>query len=68
MGYYNNGNGKDLGNGLIFRVGAELAYGFESEARLGITFHHISNTDTGEINPGAEMIGLFFSYPLERLF
>lgn len=68
VGFYEDGDGKDLGNDLAFRLGVELAYEFENRSRLGFTFHHISNANIGDKNPGTEMIGMFFSYPLGRVF
>lgn len=68
VGFYEDGDGKDLGNDLAFRLGVELAYQFENRSRLGFTFHHISNANLGDKNPGTEIVGAFFSYPLGRLF
>lgn len=64
VGYYDNGNGKNLGDHAEFRTGAEFAYRFEDHSRLGISFNHISNAGLGEKNPGEEEIGLVFSIPI----
>lgn len=63
IGAYHNGNGKDLGHGLEFRSGAELAYKFQNDSRLGIAFHHISNASLGDENPGTESVVLTYGIP-----
>jgi lipid A 3-O-deacylase len=64
FGLYDRGNGKDLGDVIEFRSGVELDYRFDNRARLGIGFHHLSNAGIGRINPGTEILGAFFSFPL----
>ena len=59
--------GKDLGGGLEFRSGVELAYRFENNMRFGIAFSHISNAGLGDINPGAESLVLTWAVPLDWL-
>ena len=67
VGYYDNGAGKDLGNHIEFRTGAEFAYRFEDRSRLGLSFNHISNAGIGKRNPGEEELGLVFSIPFTLL-
>jgi lipid A 3-O-deacylase len=67
VGYYDNGNGKDLGSHTEFRTGAELAYRFDDRSRLGVTFHHISNAGIGKRNPGEEEMAVIFSLPFTLL-
>lgn len=63
-GYYDEGDGKDLGNSLEFRTGAELAYEFQTGIRVGGGFYHISNAGTGSENPGTEILSVFVALPL----
>jgi hypothetical protein len=64
LGAYSNGSGKDLGNGLEFRSGAELNYQFENQSRVGIVFNHISNASLGNSNPGTESLLLTYGIPV----
>ena len=57
----------DLGGGLEFRSGVELAYRFENNMRFGIAFSHISNAGLGDINPGTESLVLTWAVPLDWL-
>ncbi|NKB59454.1 MAG: acyloxyacyl hydrolase [Alphaproteobacteria bacterium] len=68
VGFYSDGDGKDLGSVIEFRSGVELAYRFDNRARLGVAFHHISNASIGDSNPGTETLTLVFSLPLNDLF
>lgn len=68
MGWFNDQDGLDLGYGLQFRSGFELAYRFDDRSRLGVTFHHISNANLGEKNPGTETVTVQYALPLWRLF
>jgi opacity protein-like surface antigen len=67
IGGYSQGDGKDLGHGLEFRSGIELAYQFPSEDRLGIAFNHISNASLGDKNPGAETLLINYAMPTGTL-
>ncbi len=66
-GYYEEGGGKDLGHELEFRSQIEIAYRFDDRSRLGLAFSHISNVSIGDINPGVEILNLYYSVPLTRL-
>jgi lipid A 3-O-deacylase len=55
-GYFEPGQGIDLGYWWEFRTGAELAYRFADDRRLGIGFYHMSNAGLGKQNPGQEML------------
>jgi hypothetical protein len=66
-GYYENGDGKDLGNELEFRSQLEIAYRFDDRSRLGLAFSHISNASIADVNPGVEILNLYYSIPLTRL-
>ncbi len=65
--YYEEGDGKDLGHEIEFRSQIEIAYRFDDRARLGLAFSHISNASLGDINPGVEILNLYYSIPLTRL-
>jgi hypothetical protein len=65
VGWYNKGGARDLGSPLEFRTGIEAAYRFEDGLRLGLAFHHISNADLGDKNPGIEEVTLNVSLPIQ---
>lgn len=63
--YTQGGNGKDLGHGIEFRSGIEVAYEFsEAGDRIGVQLSHISNADLGNHNPGTEILQLNYSMPI----
>ncbi len=66
-GYYEEGDGKDLGHDIEFRSQIEIAYRFDDRSRLGLAFSHISNVSIGDINPGVEILNLYYSVPLDGL-
>ncbi len=68
VGAFHEGNGKDLGSVLQFRSGLELAYRFDSRARIGLGIYHMSNANLTDKNPGAESLTLNFSLPTNILF
>lgn len=57
---YENGGGKNLGYGLEFRSGLEIAYKLNDSSHLGLGIYHLSNAGIADKNPGEESI--FFSY------
>lgn len=63
-GYWRRGTGLDLGDAFEFKTGAELAYRFDDESRLGVAFDHISNAGIAKLNPGVESLILVYSFPL----
>jgi len=62
-GYYDNGDGKNLGNSIEFRTTLEFSYQLKNKNRIGISFGHISNANLGEKNPGVEIISLSYQKP-----
>lgn len=65
-GAYHNGDGKDLGHGLEFRTGIELAYEFSEEGdRVGLQLSHLSNASIGDSNPGTEILQLNYAMPIQ---
>ena len=63
-GYYNKGDGKDLGFPLEFRSGIEAAIKFKNQMRLGAHISHTSNASIGRKNPGLETVVFFLAFPL----
>jgi hypothetical protein len=63
-GYFARGNGTALGSWVEFRSGAELAYRFADQSRLGIAVHHTSNAGLTKQNPGEQSAVLMYSVPL----
>ena len=63
VGYYEDGNGKKLGNKVEFRTTLEFSYQLANKDRIGISFGHISNANIGKKNPGAEIISISYQKP-----
>ena len=51
-GYYERGNGKDLGMALEFQSKIRLSFDFFKNTKIGYSYSHVSNNDWGTINPG----------------
>ena len=52
-GYYNQGNGKDLGHALEFKSEVQLSLDLPQDSQLGLSYNHLSNASLGDKNPGA---------------
>ena len=52
-GYYNYGDGKDLGHPLEFKSEVQMSLNVSDTAQLGMSYNHISNASLGKKNPGA---------------
>ena len=52
-GYYNYGNGKDLGYPLEFKSEVQMSFDLSDNTHLGMSYNHISNASLGSKNPGA---------------
>ena len=52
-GYYNYGDGKDLGYPLEFKSEVQISLGLSDTTQLGMSYNHISNASLGDKNPGA---------------
>jgi hypothetical protein len=63
VGYYDDGNGKKLGNKIEFRTTLEFSYQLSNKDRVGVSFGHISNANIGNKNPGAEIISISYQKP-----
>ena len=62
-GYYDDGDGKKLGNSIEFRTTLEISYQLKNQNRIGLSFGHISNANIGKNNPGVEIISLSYQFP-----
>lgn len=68
-GYYGGeSDDLDLGHEIEFRSAIEFAYRFDDRSRLGLAVSHISNASLGDENPGTELLTLYYSVPIPKLF
>jgi len=59
-GYYNAGDGKDLGSALEFKSEVKMTLDLSDSAEFGMSYNHISNASLGDKNPGANSYMLNF--------
>ena len=59
-GYYNYGNGKDLGYPLEFKTEVQVSFDLSKSTQMGVSYNHISNASLGTKNPGANSYMLNF--------
>ena len=59
-GYYNYGDGKDLGYPLEFKTEVQMSFDISDSTHLGMSYNHISNASLGDKNPGANSYMLNF--------
>ena len=52
-GYYNAGDGKDLGHALEFKSEVQLSLELPKDSQFGFSYNHLSNASLGDKNPGA---------------
>ena len=52
-GYYNEGDGKDLGHALEFKSEVQLSLELPKSSQIGFSYNHLSNASLGDKNPGA---------------
>ena len=62
-GYYEDGDGRDLGYEIEFRSSVGLSYRFDNRTRVGLEFYHLSNANMGDFNPGTEVLSVVYSIP-----
>tara|TARA_Y100000816_G_scaffold10643_1_gene6917 strand:- start:694 stop:1509 length:816 start_codon:yes stop_codon:yes gene_type:complete len=60
-GYYEKGNGKDLGSPLEFKSEVKVGFDILRGSNLAYSYSHISNNDWGSTNPGTDNQHLTFS-------
>ena len=54
-GYYNQGDGKDLGHALEFKSEVQLSLDLPKDSQFGFSYNHLSNASLGDKNPGANI-------------
>ena len=52
-GYYNEGDGKDLGHALEFKSEVQLSLDMPKNSQFGFSYNHLSNASLGDKNPGS---------------
>lgn len=67
VGYYEEGDGFDLGRRLAYRVGSEIAYVFDNQSRLGLNIHTITNGTSIDTDDRTEVISLVYTTPLRNV-
>jgi len=60
-GYYEKGNGKDLGSALEFKSEIKLGLDIFKNSNIGYSYSHISNNEWGDRNPGTDNQQITFS-------
>ena len=60
-GYYEKGDGKDLGSILEFKSEVRIGLDILENSKIGYSYSHISNNDWGERNPGTDNQQITFS-------
>jgi len=60
-GFYDEGDGKDLGMALEFKSAIKLGFDIFKNSKIGYSYSHISNNDWGSINPGVDNQQISFS-------
>mgnify|MGYP006126789077 CR=1 FL=1 len=60
-GYYDAGNGKDLGSALEFKSEIKFDFDIFKDSKIGYSYNHISNNDWGDKNPGTDNQQISFS-------
>jgi lipid A 3-O-deacylase len=63
-GVFERGSGTRLGSWWEFRTGAEFAYRFTDQSRLGVEVTHTSNAGLTKLNPGEQSVLLMYSIPM----
>ena len=60
-GYYEKGDGKDLGDVLEFKSELKVGIDIFDNSSIGYSYSHISNNDWGKVNPGTDNQQINFS-------
>ena len=60
-GYYEAGDGKDLGSALEFKSEIRVDFEIFKDSKIGYSYNHISNNDWGSVNPGLDNQQISFS-------
>ncbi|MGP1717050.1 MAG: acyloxyacyl hydrolase [Methylophilus sp.] len=63
VGYYSRGSSDlDLGHPVEFRTQLEVAKDINPNNSLGLAVSHLSNANLDSINPGVEVVSLYWHY------
>ena len=60
-GYYEKGNGKDLGSALEFKSEIKIGLDIFDSSKIGYSYSHISNNNWGDVNTGTDNQSITFS-------
>ena len=60
-GYYEKGDGKDLGSVLEFKSEIKVGLDIFENSKLSYSYSHLSNNDWGDTNPGTDNQQITFS-------
>ena len=60
-GYYQKGDGKDLGDVLEFKSEVKVGIDIFDNSKIGYSYSHISNNNWGSTNPGNDNQSINFS-------
>ena len=60
-GYYEKGDGKDLGSVLEFKSEVKIGLNIFENSKISYSYSHISNNDWGDSNPGTDNQQITFS-------
>ena len=52
-GFYNQGDGKDLGHAIEFKSELQISLDLPRDSQFGFSYNHLSNASLGDKNPGA---------------
>jgi hypothetical protein len=67
-GFFYRGDGARMGSFFQFRSEAEFGYRFNNNMRVTGEFSHISDAKITNLNPGAEIIGVYLHVPTDMIF
>ena len=68
LGAFTPGDGKDLGGTFEIHGSLSIAYVFDNEARLGVTYSHISNGGVYASSPALDSLLLTYAFPIGPVF
>ena len=68
LGAFTPGDGKDLGGTFEIHGSLSMVYVFDNEARLGVTYSHISNGSVYASSPALDSVLLTYAFPIGPVF
>jgi hypothetical protein len=67
-GLYSAGSGKDLDSDFLFNTKIEAGWRFADHGRLAVALSHLSHGGLGgDLNPGTEVLTLYYHLPVDSL-